>query len=135
LLMPSSSLRLVVFMVWLGVRVYLHGDKFVSRAEVFQGKCEQPVAPTFQPASRAVLRESCPAGNLPVGKPTYSAVSNQGMVGSRAFSDETQCLSVPASSRRSSRFKISTRCESALVLSQARSSRFVVRLRTSLRAA
>src|SRR6266542_2861816 len=55
-LMPSAVM-LAVFMVWLGFELGCTEDKFVRRTEIFQENCEQSVAPTFQPASCAVLRE------------------------------------------------------------------------------
>jgi hypothetical protein len=52
LLLPPLVMP-VVFMVWLGFELGRTEDKFVTWAEIFQEKCEQPVAPTFQPASCA----------------------------------------------------------------------------------
>src|SRR5438094_801245 len=84
LLMPSS-LRLAVFMVWLGFELGCTEDKFVSRAEIFQEKCEQPVAPSFQPASCAVLREGWRTDLL-------RRQSNQEGINPLVFSDEINAL-------------------------------------------
>ena len=83
---------LAVFLVWLGFESGCTEDKFVRRAEIFQEKCEQPVAPPFQPASCTVLRE----GALPelAGRRTdlLRRQGNQEGMGPLVFSDEIKAL-------------------------------------------